>query len=299
MAGFYDDIVADNVAPPWLQQGAYGQGSGVGGRYLQTIGTELQTIATRARQAAVVSMPGVGDPTAIPLLCADRLLVQGPSETNAQISARLSNAFNSWLIAGGDWGVLSEILALFTGFANGIPPARIVSGSVGADSIRWSYWTATPPPYATRPPLHTPPMGNWNWDFDAEYTGLGPNVSPWYRYWIVIDSYSTYAWCGPNQLIGTGGFKIGDGTAIGFNIGPQIFTAMRQVLRNWQQAGAWCRWIIVNFNATGAFYQPDNPNSEPDGTWGPPAKLQAGNPPVWVPARDSNSRFCDGMAVGS
>ena len=92
MMGFYDDIVSDAVAPPWLQQGAYQQGSGVGGRILQTCGKELDQIATRARQAAVVSMPGVGDPSAIPLLCADRLIVQGSSETTGQITARLTGA---------------------------------------------------------------------------------------------------------------------------------------------------------------------------------------------------------------
>jgi hypothetical protein len=296
--GFYDDIVSDSVAPPWLQQGAYQQGAGVGGRILQTWGKELDTIATRARQAAVVSMPGVGDPSAIPLLCADRLIIQGSSETTGQITVRLTAAFDSWKTAGGDWAVLAQILGLFRGFPNAIPPGRIVGGGYGADSIRWSYW-ATTPPVITIPPLHTPPMGNWLWDFDVEYTGLGPNVSPWYRFWLILDSYGSYSWCGPNQLIGAGGFKIGDGTAIGFNISPAIFVAMRTLLRNWQAAGAWCRWIIVNLNAPNTFYSPDNPNAEPDGTWGKPAKLQAGSPPVWVPARDANSRFCDGMAVGN
>jgi hypothetical protein len=92
---------------------------------------------------------------------------------------------------------------------------------------------------------------------------------------------------------------LGSGLAIGFNISPSIFVAMRTLLRNWQQAGAWCRWILVNLNPPNTFYSPDNPNTEPDGTWGRPAKLVAGSPPVWSVARDANTRFVDGMAVGN
>ena len=293
---FYDDIVSDAVAPPWLQQGAYQQGPGIGGRYLQTIGKELDAIAIRARQAAVVSMPGVGDPSAIPLLCADRLIVQGSSETTGQITARLTGAFDAWRIAGSDWGVLTEILALFRGFVNAIPPGLIVAGAIGS-AVRWSYW-ATLVPNTAIPPLHTPSANNWDWDLDQEYTGLGNGVIPWYRWWLILRSYGSYAWCTANQLIGAGGFLIGDGTAIGFNVSPSIFVAMQNVLRNWMAAGSWCRWIIVDLNPPNTLYFPNAPNAQPDGTWGPPAKLQAGSPPVWVPSRDPASRFCDGMKAG-
>lgn len=295
--GFIDDIVSDQVAPPWLQQGAYGVGAGVGGRYLQTIGLELDAIAARARQAALVSMPGKGDATAIPLLCADRLMVQGPAESNASITLRLQGAFDSLRLAGMPWGVLQQLLALFNGVAAGTPPMRTVT-----DNVVWDYYAAGASTLV--PPTHFTSQttaGQFNWDNHQEWTGVAPTQTTWWRYWLILDSSGPSAWCTTDGNWGDAG-NWGDGGPWGINITaagvantPLFMQSMRSILRNgWQTAGAWCRWIVVNF--TSGNYGPDAVNATPDGTWATWAKLVAG---VWVQSRDQTARYGDGLLTGS
>lgn len=284
--GFFDDIVSDQVAPPWLQQGAYGRGPGVGGRYLQTIGIELDTIETRAKQAAVVSMPGVGDPSALPFLGLDRVIAQGASEPNAAFVVRLSGAFDAWRIAGSDWGVLTEVLSLFVGFTNGVPPGRIVS-----NTSLWSYYGAAP--NLAVPPLHTQLMANWNWDGNAEWRGLVSGAIPWWRYWLILDSFGGSQWTTSEGNWGDPG-NWGDATASwGLSVPPGIFNSIRSVLRAWQAAHAWCRWVVVSLQA--GQYTPDGLNS-PDGHWGFWGKVVSG---VRVQSRDTTARYVDGVSDGS
>jgi hypothetical protein len=287
MSDFYDDIVSDEVAPPWLQQGAYGQGNGVGGRYLQTIGVELSTIANRARQAILNPMPGKGDPSALPLIAADRLIVLGSSESNVAAAARLQTAFDFWRVAGGDWAVLAEIASLFSGFTNGVPSIRIVD-----DTSEWSFYGANP--NLSVPPLYAPArVANWNWDNHAEWTGLAAGQGPWYRYWIVIDCFGPTSFCSEDGNWGSGG-NWGDGNAWGVSIPNTLFLQMQRVLKIWQQAGAWCRWIVLNFQ-TGN-YLVDSPNATPDGTWAFWGK-QVNS--VRVQSRDTTARYADGALAGS
>lgn len=292
--GFFDDIVSDSVAPPWLQQGAYGRGPGVGGRYLQTIGIELDTIAARAKAAAYNGLPLQCDPSALPLIGDDRLMIQGASESNAAVAIRLSQAFDAWRVGGSDWGVLWEVLSLFAGQAGGTPPGRIVS-----NTKRWSYYPAAAT--LTVPPLVTDnKLGNWNWDGGAEVTGLAPVAVPWWRYWLILDAFAPTAWCAAAPVLG-GGRVLGGGLAIGFNISGAIFASIRTILRSWQAAHAWSRWIVVNFSS--GQYTPDGVNAEPDGTWGPWVKLVVGFSVAgvgqWVPTRDATARYVDGIADGS
>lgn len=286
--GFIDDIVSDQVAPPWLQQGAYQQGPGIGGRYLQTLGIELDTIALRARQAAVVGLPGIGDPSGLFYIGNDRLLKQSASESNASFALRCSGAFDSWRIGGSDWGVLQQVLTQFIGFAGGLPPARIVDNS--------QYWSFYPAGATTSvPPLHnTTVAGNWNWDNHGvlEWTGLFG--SGWWRYWLIIDSFGGSTWTNTEGNWGDAG-NWGDTTASwGLSIPPGIFVTIRQLLRSWQGAHAWCRWIVVNFQSGN--YTPDGANATPDGTWSKWGKLVGGS---WVQSRDTSARYVDGVLDGS
>ena len=288
MMGFYADIVSDNVAPPWLQQGANGQGPGVAGRYLQACGTALDTMALRGQQAAYVSLPGVGDPSGLPFIGLDRVMVQGASEPNATFALRLTGAFDAWQHGGSQWGALQQVLALFTGFAGGTPPARTVSNAAVWDYYAAGASTATPPIHVLASPK------NWNWDGGAEVTGLVPGATPWWRYWLILDSAGGSAWTTTEGNWGAAG-NWGDGTASwGLSVPPAILVTIRTVLRSWQSANAWCRWIVINFTA--GQYAPDAANALPDGTWGPWSKLVAG---VWVQARDTGTRFADGVIAGS
>lgn len=288
MSGFYSDIVSDQVAPPFLQQGAFGRGPGVSGRYMQMLGMGLDTIATRAQQAALVSLPGQGDPSALPFLANDRLLVQGASETNASFILRLSGAFDAWRVAGTPWAVLQQTSALFNGFSGGTPPMRTVS-----DSSVWDYYAAAA--NTKTPPTHLLPISsNWNWDGHSEWTGMVPGATPWWRYWLIVDSFGGSQWTSTEGNWGDAG-NWGDGTASwGLSQPPAIFSSIRTVIRTWQSATSWCRWVVVNLNS--GSYSPDAANSEPDGHWGFWGKLVSG---VRVQSRDTTARYVDGVLTGS
>lgn len=289
---FYDDIVGDQVAPPFLQQGAYQKGPGVSGRYLQACGLALDALATRAKQASLVSLPGQGDPSALPFLGSDRLMLQGPSEPNDNFALRLSGAFDVWAHAGNDWAILQEALAFLL---PAIPPALIVS-----DRSVWSYYgaganTGVPPQSVN---LQTIP--NWNWDNDQEVTGQAPGATPWWRFWLVLFSYAPNAWAVAGPALGTPGQPtLGNAPSwsLGFsNIPPSFWVGLRQaIVRNWKAAHAWCRWIIVSLDS--AHYDVDQPAAggvNPDGTFGPNVIIVNGvhvaNP------RFSTSRYIPGVA---
>lgn len=291
---FSTDIVSDQVAPPWLQVGARGE-PGVGGRYLQTCGLALDAIATRALNASIISMPGVGDPSGLPYIGLDRVIMQGALEADTAYATRLTESFDAWRVSGSAWGVLWQVLSLFAGYSGGTPSGRTVSS--GASPTFYSTWdyygTAA---NLTVPPLHfTSITNNWNWDNNTEVQGTSPGVVPWYRYWLIIDSGT---WTTDEGNWGDAG-NWGDGTASwGLSVPPAIFQSIRTVLRSWQAANAWCRWIVIPL--TTDTFEPDAANAEPDGTWGPWwALTTSGAVNTWVQSRSQSARYADGLLPGS
>jgi hypothetical protein len=285
--GFFDDIVSDSVAPPWLQQGAYKQGPGVGGRFLQTIGVELDTINARAKQAAYASIPGLGDVTALPLIASDRLLHQGPNESNAAFTMRLTASWDAWAHAGNDWALLQQTLPELLPVA---PPVLVVS-----DTSTWSYYAAGAT--GTTPPLvavNVTPQ-NWNWDNGLVDAHM-PGFTAWWRCWLIIGSYAPNAWAIAGPVLGAGGAPVlGNAPtwSLGFfNVPPAFWVNLRRQLVAWKQAGAWIRHIIVSYDS--AHYQVDAPAGlgvNPDGTFGQPYSIIGG---VYVASRFATSRYVPG-----
>jgi hypothetical protein len=284
--GFFDDIVSDFVAPPWLQQGAYGRGPGIGGRYLQTIGIELDAIALRAKQAANISLPGLGDPSQLPFLGSDRLLWQGPSEPNAAFVVRLSGAFDAWAYAGSDWALLGQTLPELLPVA---PPMFVVS-----DTSTWSYYpagaTGTTPPITAR---IQPP--NWNWDGAAVDAHL-PGLTAWWRSWLVIFSAGATTWATAGPTLGTGGQPVlgnSPNWSLGFsNVPPVFWINLRRQLAVFRAAQSWIRHIIISLDAT--HFQIDKPAGggiNPDGTFGLPYAIVGG---VYVASRFPTARYVPG-----
>ncbi len=165
-----DDIAT--LSPPWLK----GYNSN-GERFLYTFGLACDTLLEKMNQAQRAHMPGEGDDSALPYLAEDRLLVQGPAETDAQLTARLRDAFTAWSRAGSRRAVLEQIQAFLQGTQPGVaaamPEALIVGGNASLStwhSLAFSDAQGAPP--ARR--LVTP--ANWNWD------GVD---QPW-RAWLVL-----------------------------------------------------------------------------------------------------------------
>lgn len=153
---------------------------GVGGRFMYNLGLASDALLEKVNQGVKARMPGVGDPSALPLIGNDRVMTQGPGETNTAFASRLQQSFDIWQRAGSARAVL-ELVAGYTAgqqgtYAGQVPIAAIVGG-YRAEKWDWLYNTS---PVA--PPVHyQEPAPNWVWD--------GKEASEWWRSWLVLYSY--------------------------------------------------------------------------------------------------------------
>jgi hypothetical protein len=159
-----------SLAPPWLQHDT-------GERFLYTIGLGMDVLLEKANQGQRARMPLVADPSALPYLAADRVLSQGPTESDVAFAVRLSQAFEAWSIAGNRRSILAQVQAYFSTpqplYAAQLPECLIVGGN--GSSTTWdTVYTTTPSGGA---PAHAQiAPANWNWD---------GTVKPW-RSWLVL-----------------------------------------------------------------------------------------------------------------
>ncbi len=165
------DAIKELTNAPWLRVGN-------AEKFLYTFGLGLDALAEKMDQASRAHMPGEAlTDTAIPYQAEDRLLVQGPAETNEQFIPRLQRAFDSWRKAGSREAILEQLKAYRTSLDPGVtatdPSMLIVGGNATYttwDSSTFGDAPETPPTHR----LQTP--ANWNWD----------NIyKPW-RAWLVL-----------------------------------------------------------------------------------------------------------------
>ncbi len=156
-----DVVSGPGLAPPWL----CGYNSN-GQKFLYIFGLMLDMLLEKSNEAQIAKCPGQGaDQSAIPLQAADRVLVQGPAESNASFTLRLENAFNSWARAGSRPSALAQLQAYMTdlqvGVAASLPECLIVGGNTSLttwDSLTIGAEQNAPPAHALISPA------NWNWD---------------------------------------------------------------------------------------------------------------------------------------
>ncbi len=149
------------MAPPWL----CGYDTN-GEKFLYLIGLALDMLIEKSVEGQTAKMPGQGsDPSVLPLQAADRVLAQGPGESNAAFTERLEDAFNAWGKAGSRVSVLGQIQAYLTNAQPGValawPECLIVGGNTSLttwDTIYGSTPSAGAPAHALIDPA------NWNWD---------------------------------------------------------------------------------------------------------------------------------------
>jgi len=272
------------LAPPWL-------GKDTAERLLYDLGLGADALLEKLNQAMRAHMPGAGDPSALPLLATDRVLIRGPSETDAAFALRLTQSFDAWQHAGARRSVMAQELGYVSGWeavaAGQVPRAVIVSNS--AEVFAASSWdtfyntsdTSQQPAHVRVLPL------NWNWD----------NINQPWRAWLVL-FFEAGSAIAPEGAWGGGVW--GDGGAWGLTESPTTWSTLRTLLRTWKSARTFYPWLIVCFNGDdGGPGDELSPNStpgagNPDGTWGRWSKVVAG---VRVPSRSPNCRFVDGSGV--
>jgi len=148
-----------------------------GSRYMTVFANGCNYLEDKIRDASKAHMPGQSDPSAIPFQAADRLLIQGPSETSAQFTARLSGSLDAWARAGSRYAVLSQVQAyltnIFPGVAANLPEIGIVGGN--ATYTTWDQYLIGSALGAEPNHVRVTPQ-NWNWD---------GAFHPW-RNWFIV-----------------------------------------------------------------------------------------------------------------
>lgn len=156
------------LSPPWLT-------TGVAERLMYGFGLAGDALLEKLNQAMRAHMPGVGTDTALVFLGNDRLISQGPYESNGDYAGRLTRAYDAWQRAGSRRAVLSQI-AHYLQSPNSPAGQWPVAAIVGGSTPDWDILYADMSP--DLPPMHVAPASsNWNWD------GLG---AKWWRAWLVV-----------------------------------------------------------------------------------------------------------------
>lgn len=271
--GLRDIIKA--ISPPWKREGFYEKLD-----YAMTV--VMDGIIDRVDQAIAARVPTrTRTPTSLPLIGADRMIQQGPSEADASYGKRLQRAFDDWFHVGSARAVISQVFA----FLDPVSPAvRAVTDAGVWDWVDEGGSATSIPQHL--PPANTIPTDNWDWD----------GVTYWWRLWLIINNRnvaSGVAWTQKADTWGSGK-KWGDKSfSWGLSVPSSYASTLRLLAKQWKSANGWVRWILVNFNA--ANYIPTNA-STPDGTWGDWSKTQiVDGVHKRVSSRDPDTRFINGV----
>lgn len=159
-----------SLAPPWLNDTE-------SQKYIYLFTFALDMLLEKQNQAMRAHMPTQAPPSALPILGNDRLLVQGPAETNDAFAGRLQSSFDAWSIAGSRRSVLNQLQAylanLEPGLSGSLPSMLIVGGGVSAttwDTVYLGDQPGSVPAHAYEAPA------NWTWTSN----------DPPYQSWLVM-----------------------------------------------------------------------------------------------------------------
>lgn len=244
-----------SYTPRWL---ADRPGLQTGYSVLYTLAAVLDVFLEIQLQGQRAALPGVGTPTALPLIGNTRGIIRGFGESDGSYAGRLPLWLDFWRCAGRPVGML---LALRWLFINTPLTIRTVD-----DHGNWYWYLDSDVPFspgATAPlrPHFLLNQGNWNWDGTAQ----------WWRFWVII-------YVGPlgwtiSPKWGDGG-KWGDPGRLWGIAGPQPgqIAAIRALVRQIKAAHCYIPNIILTDNL--ARFDPTHAAGggvNPDGTWGVPS----------------------------
>jgi hypothetical protein len=248
-------------------------------------GLAVDALLNKMWWGVAARFPGIGTPTALPYLGADRGIVQGYAESDASYAARLAAWLDDWQRAGSPRAVLQQVIGYI-----GAIRARTVD-----DSSNWYTYRPGDDPGLYGPSVRNPPSpANWNWDGDA-LDGHPVGLTAWWRWWLVLYSTSTSgaSWAGDEGTWGDGDVW-GDATkSWGLGVPTWVVQATRAIVKTWKRSGSWCRRIIVSLDDTLCVPSGTQDGTHnPDGTWGHWSTIVNRQ---YVAARPANGRYCDGV----
>lgn len=213
-----------------------------GYRYLWTMIAPLDAAAENLVQSLQAAWPGIGTPTALPLIERMRGIVRGEGESDDAYVARAKTWLDQWRAAGSAEGIALAIQQ----YLSAHPQIRIVTRS--------GYWVT----------LHTDgtivtQQGTWNWDGTSNPERAGF----WSEIWIII--YPS-PWSDSGSFLNTGLKWGGDGLGVGHDVDRVEYDAVQGLIAQWKSAHTKIRAVV--WTTDGTLFDPNTPASLPDGTWG-------------------------------
>lgn len=225
----------ERLAPPWLR-GPWGQ------RFLWLFGIQLDVLAESRKQAELARYPGVGHPDALPYIGADRKIVRGFFESEANYARRCL----TWL---DDHRTRGNAVAMFRQLRGLLHPQAIMIRTVD-NSGNWNTWELDSTALVRHRTIDGDGITEWDWD---------GNTSHWWRFWLIL--YSPPGG-GPWNVRTIGQGLIGQGL-IGTDATAEQRDTLRAVVKDWKPEHMKCSHILICFDAT-AF----DPTNDPHGTIG-------------------------------
>lgn len=258
--------VLRSIVPSWLQDRGSAALS-VGFRLLWSFGVVLDGLLEGLVQGVTAAFPGLGTPTALPLLGRSRGLRRGLAETDASYGERL----RFWRRAHRQKGHPFEILRQI----------RHYLGPVRCRTVDFSGNWHTIAEDGTENWLQLP--GSWNW-----HSGW---TTGWCRFWVIIYPPASWeVWPSFYELDPTlwGGNLAGNGWTLGQQIPFSIAEDIRGIVREWKPAHVSVVNIIIAFDP--ASFDPADAGTLPDGEW---LYYTKGSPKE--PARFTTARYWAGV----
>lgn len=225
---------------PWWLSDRREEGKTVGYRVLWSLIAPLDAAMELLIQGLLSWFPGLGTPTALPWIGRGRGLIRWQDESDAAYAERL----RAWRETHQGAGRTVELARQIHGYLRSHPRVRIVTRAgrwitVEADGTVSRHVAA------------------WDWDSVSH-----PERSGWWSdLWIIV--YPTQWALAANWGVGTWG-DVSQG--LGHDNAADEYDAINGLVAEWKSAHSRVRAII--WTSDGTLFDPTNPSSLPNGTWG-------------------------------
>lgn len=235
--------ILDRLLPPWLAKRVRERKT-VAHRFLWAMIAPLDALLDQVDQGIRAWLPGVGTPTALPMIGRSRGIIRNQGESADAWAARLVDWLSTWEEAGSQ-----ELIAVSThAFLASHPRVRVINRSglwitVDADGTI------------------TRTQAAWDWDSISHPERNDPDAPWWSDMWIVIQP-SPYA-----LRSGTCGDLTGDdGYGLGQMVPHADVDALKGLWNQWKGAHSCIRAVIWTTDNT--LFDPAEPSTCPNGRWG-------------------------------
>lgn len=272
--GFRDSFLA--YTPVWLQNRQdYVSGAlkNAAARLLFSMIFPLDVAVQTILEGLKAAWPGVGTPSALPIIAQGRALLRGETESDASFSLRLVNWLFTW--SQNNSFPNEQLARQIQAYLGNTPLVRIVD--------RAGQWTTVD---ATG--VATEATAAWNWDGVSN----PERAQLWSDLWIII--YPCEWTQAPTILTRSTGYPHDQGFGVGHLVQRTAVDAILSLVALWRDAHTTVRGIVWSYDTT--LCVPGGSNN-PDGTWGVESKLSGGRGGTRVPARSPNARYWIPSAV--